>query len=144
MSPYVCDQEEDDAFVLAEHALVSEASHGKSLWASIPPRVSVYLHNPQATLSRPAQTALLGPGDESIPDRGDCSGAKETCSVHSDIRLEGNHLWSYHYGMIPPGGGDAELNESGKCFVTRDCGWDVWCTCVHLCICLCESLSVSK
>lgn len=50
---------------LARHAPFTGASHGKSLWASIPPRVIVYLHNPQATLQRPAQT------DKSIPDGGD-------------------------------------------------------------------------
>lgn len=63
---------------LAKHAPFTGASHGKSLWASIPPRVIVYLHNPLVTLCGPSQTVLLEAGDESIPDKGDSRGRKHS------------------------------------------------------------------
>lgn len=125
---------------LARHAPFTGASHGKSLWASIPPRVSVYLHNPQVTLYRPSQTVLLETGDESIPDKGDSRGTKRgwrptqssclTEAIPDIITM----LWS---------------SQSGSCFVTTT--EYVWvnnvCVCAgecYLCIWVTVSLCVSR
>lgn len=82
---------------LARHAPFAGASHGKSLWASIPPRVSVYLHNPQATLHRPAQTDISG-GDGGTMHG--CRSAQSSCYREAIPDLI-TMVWSSQVGTKP-------------------------------------------
>lgn len=120
-----CDWEGGWCICLARHASFTGASHGKSLWASIPPRESVYLHNPQVTL------AQAGPDRRIHPRQGGLQrNAPSSCwrEVVPDLNTV---VWTSQVAMIQ------NLRRSGSfCVTTKDCVWVI-----NVC-CLCESLSV--
>lgn len=62
--------------------------------------------------------AQAGPDRQIHPRQKGLHRNRAELRVHSVILLQGNHQWSYHYGMVLKGGGDTRLEESGHFFVT--------------------------
>jgi len=91
-----CDREGGWCMRLARHAPFTGGSHGKSLWASFPPRVSVYLHNPQVTLHRPARQTNPSQTERGLP------GNTARPKVHSVILLEGSLPYLPSLWFDPP------------------------------------------
>lgn len=113
------------------------ASHGKPFWACIPPRVSVYLHNPQVTLHRPAQTALSEAWRRVHPRRRWTP--EEQSRAEGPLMLEG--IFSLWWSS----------QVSSSCFVTTGdymFGWIVsvhrWRLSVYLSHSLSESVCINK